>query len=180
MLGAIPGDIIGSYWEFRYIKRYDIPLFMRDSHFDDDTVMTLAVAKWLMDSDNHSSEDLMNEIMSLGVKFPNKGYNGLFLDWWFIHIDSTEPYNSWGNGSAMRVNPVGLYSETIEEALILAERSAIVSHHHPEGIKGAQSVALSVFMAKNGFSKDKIKKEITNSFGYDLNKRIEQIRPKYE
>ena len=110
MLGAVAGDIIGSYWEFRYIKRYDFPLFMRDSHFTDDTVMTLAVAKWLMESPDHSSNDLIYELKNFGKKYPNRGYGGLFLDWLFIDLDSSQPYNSWGNGSAMRVSPVGLYA----------------------------------------------------------------------
>ena len=180
MLGAIAGDIIGSYWKFKYSKRYKFPLFKRKSQFTDETVMTLAVAKWLLDSYNHSSEDLMKEIRGLGKKYPNKGYDGLFLDWWFLDLDSIEPYKSWGNGSAMRVSPVGLYAKTIEEVLYLAERSAIVSHNHPEGIKGAQSVALSVFLAKKGVPKNKIKEEITNRFGYDLNRKIDQIRSNYE
>ena len=113
----------------------------------------------------------------LGCKYPNIGYGGTFIDW--LYIENPGPYNSWGNGSAMRVSPVGLYAKTIEEALLLAEKSAIVSHNHPEGIKGAQSVALAVFLAKNGVPKDKIK-VITNRFGYDLNRKIEQIRPNYE
>lgn len=180
MLGAVAGDIIGSYWEFRYIKRYDFPLFMRDSHFTDDTVMTLAVAKWLMESPDHSSNDLIYELKNFGKKYPNRGYDGLFLDWLFIDLDSSQPYNSWGNGSAMRVSPVGLYAKTVEDVLYLAEKSAIVSHNHSEGIKGAQSVALAIFLAKNGVPKDKIKEEITSRFGYDLNRKTEQIRPNYE
>lgn len=106
MLGGVAGDIIGSYWKYKYSKRYIFPLFKRSCHITDDTVMTLAVAKWLTDSFNHSADDLMKEIKSFCEKYPNKGYDGLFLDWWFIDIDSTAPYNSWGNGSAMRVSPV--------------------------------------------------------------------------
>ena len=178
MLGAVAGDIIGSYWQFRYLKRYDFPLFMRDSHFTDDTVMTLAVAKWLIDYPDHKLNDLINEMQILGRKYPNRGYGGTFIDW--LYIENPEPYNSWGNGSAMRVSPVGLYAKTVEDVLYLAEKSAIVSHNHPEGIKGAQSVALAIFLAKNGVPKDKIKEEITSRFGYDLNRKIEQIRPNYE
>lgn len=133
-----------------------------------------------MDSYNRSAVDLMDEIKSLGEKYPNNGYKGLFLDCWFIDIDSTQPYNSWGNGSAMRVSPIGLYAKSREGALSLAKKSAIISHNHLEGIKGAQSVALAVFLAKNGIPKEKIKEEISNRFGYDLNRKVDQIRPNYE
>lgn len=179
MLGAIAGDIIGSYYEHSRMKFYDFKLFQSRSKFTDDTVMTLAVARWLLEcaEDGHPKDKLISIMQELGREYPRAGYGYRFNKW--LNSEDPQPYNSWGNGGAMRVSPVGLYAETLDQALDLAKRSAEVSHNHPEGIKGAQAVAAAVWMAKHGHSKDKIRDCIISQFQYDLNRTVEEIRPEY-
>lgn len=177
MLGALVGDIVGSVYEFDNIKSTDFELFYEESCFTDDTVMTLAVAKWLMEDDTHSEQHLIKCMQELGHRYPDAGYGGHFAYW--LGQEHPQPYNSWGNGAGMRVSPVGLYAKTLDEALRLAEISASVSHNHPEGIKGAQAIASSVFLCKEGKTKMEIKDYIENTFGYDLNRTIDAIRPDY-
>ena len=177
MLGAIIGDIVGSVYEFHNIKSTDIELFYEESCFTDDSVMTLAIAKWLIEDDTHSEQHLIKCMQELGRRYPNAGYGGHFTFW--LRQDNPQPYNSWGNGAGMRVSPVGLYAKTLEEALRLAEISASVSHNHPEGIKGAQAIAASVFLCKEGKTKTEIKDYVENTFGYDLSRTIDEIRPDY-
>lgn len=180
MLGAIAGDIIGSTYEFTEQKRYDFELLPQDSRFTDDTVMTLAVAWWLVDSGNRppTKERLVECMQTLGRRYPYAGYGSIFNFW--LHCDDPQPYNSWGNGSAMRVSPVGLYADSLKDALELAEITASVSHNHPEGIKGAQAVAAAIWMAKNNLSKDEIRQYIETLLGYDLSRTVEKIRPTYQ
>ncbi len=154
MLGALVGDIIGSAYEFHNTKSMDFEMFVRKSKFTDDSVMTLAVAEWLMKDKTHSAMGLIKCMQELGRRYPDAGYGGTFVRWLFAR--EPQPYNSWGNGAGMRVSPVGLYAETLEEALELAEITASVSHNHPEGVKGAQAIAASVFLCKEGQSKQKI------------------------
>ena len=135
MLGAIAGDIIGSVFENQPIKTTDFPLFSSLSRFTDDTVLTIAVAHSLL-----SGLDYTSSLKKFGRKYPNAGYGGTFYQW--LHSDVNEPYNSWGNGSAMRVSPVGFVFGSIEEVMIEAGKSAAVTHNHPEGVKGAQATAL--------------------------------------
>ena len=177
MLGAIAGDIVGSVYEFDNTKSTDFELFYEESRFTDDTVMTLAVAKWLIEDKTHSSRQLIKCMQELGRRYPDAGYGGSFYRW--IFQDNPQPYNSWGNGAGMRVSPVGLYSSTLDEALELAEITASVSHNHPEGIKGAQAIAASVFLCKEGKTKAEIKNYVECTFGYDLSRTCDEIRPNY-
>lgn len=177
MLGAVAGDIIGSMYEFRNVRSTDFELFTPWTEFTDDSVMTLAVAKWLMEDKTHSLCHLINCMQELGRKYPDAGYGGSFELW--LGAEEPQPYNSWGNGAGMRVSPVGLYAKTLDEALALAVITASVSHNHPEGIKGAQAIAASVFLCKEGKSKQEIKEYVENTFGYDLNRTIDEIRPGY-
>lgn len=177
MIGALIGDIIGSVYEFNNIKSTDFELFYEESYFTDDTVMTLAVAKWLIEDDTHTEQHLIRCMQELGRRYPDAGYGGTFYRW--IFQDDPQPYNSWGNGAGMRVSPVGLYAKSLDEALRLAEITASVSHNHPEGIKGAQAVAASVFLCKEGNTKAEIKDYVERTFGYDLSRTCDEIRPNY-
>ena len=177
MLGALAGDIIGSPYEFYNTKSMDFELFTEWTKFTDDSVMTLAVAKWLIEDAEHSARHLIRCMQELGRRYPGAGYGGNF-DWW-LRQENPQPYNSWGNGTGMRVSPVGLYAKTLDDALELAEISASVSHNHPEGIKGAQAIAASVFLCKDGKSKQEIKEYVEETFGYNLSRTIDDIRPNY-
>lgn len=176
MLGAIAGDIIGSPFEYEHKKDYDFELISDYSVFTDDTIMTLAVAQWLTESENLSSDELVGYMQSLGRKYPSD-YGVRFLNW--LWCDNPIPNDSCGNGSAMRVSPVGLYAQSLNEALELAYITAAVSHSNPEGIKGAQAVAAAVYMARVGYSKEQIRELISVMFGYNLFRTIEEIRPTY-
>lgn len=172
MIGAITGDIVGSIYEWDNIKTTEFPLFDERCFFTDDTVMTIAVADWLMRGGN-----LEDTLKTYGRKYPKAGYGGMFKDW--LRSEASKPYNSWGNGSAMRVSPVGWLFDTIEETVNVARQTAEVTHNHPEGIKGAQAVALCVFLARNGESKESIKDSIQMLFEYDLERTCDEIRPNY-
>ena len=176
MLGAIIGDIVGSVYEWNNIKTKDFPLFGENCFFTDDTVMTFAVADALLNGG--TADDFINSMKKYGRLFPNSGYGGRFGGW--IHSDSRDPYNSWGNGSAMRVSPCGWFADSLEETETLAEKSAAVTHNHPEGIKGAQSVAAAMFLARTGKSKQEIEEYVESVFGYNLSLTTDQIRPDYK
>ncbi len=177
ILGAIAGDIIGSAYEFHPTKHMEFPLFLPQTTFTDDTVMTMAVAKWLCDDPDHTPKRLVKTMHLIGNDFPNRGYGGRFLHW--LYNEDTEPYNSFGNGSAMRVSPVGFYAKTLDEAIDLAKVSAEVTHNHPEGIKGAQATATAIFMARQGVSKTEIRDYVEQTFQYDLHRTIDEMRPRY-
>lgn len=172
MLGAIAGDVIGSAWEGSGEKRYDFPLFSGYSRYTDDTVMTAAVAHALLEPCGYA------EAMRLfGRRHPFAGYGESFERWL---IDATMgPYNSFGNGGAMRASPIGYAVGSVEEALAEAERCAAPTHNHQAGVKGAQSVALAVFLARSGASKADIRREVEGRIGYDLARTVESIRPGY-
>lgn len=172
MIGAVAGDIIGSVYEWDSIKHTDFPLFTQESRFTDDTVMTVAVAECLMEG-----KDYAVTLQEYGRRYPNAGYGGMFARW--LESDNPRPYNSFGNGSAMRVSPVGFALTTLEDVLAEAGNSAEVTHDHPEGIKGAQVTAAAVFLARNGYSKKEISKYITKTFNYNLNRTLDEIRPGY-
>lgn len=176
MLGTAIGDIAGSRFEFDNHRDTDFELFHPDSDFTDDTVCTTAVADWVLQG---CGEDLASILRDWYAAYPApKGaYGGRFLQW--LQSDSPQPYNSWGNGSAMRVSAVGWAFGTLEETLYFAEQSAAVTHNHSEGIKGAQAVAAAIFWARNGISKAQIQENITRQFGYRLNQSCDQIRPHY-
>ena len=172
MLGAIAGDVIGSVYEGRPIKTVDFPLFQDRSVFTDDTVLTVAIAEAILERGDYATA-----LKLWGRKYPRAGYGGTFYRW--MVSDSFEPYNSWGNGSAMRVSPVGFAFASVEEVLAEAERTAAVTHDHPEGIKGAQATALAIFLARSGESKAAIRGEIAGRFAYDLDRTLDEIRPGY-
>ncbi|MCD8310328.1 MAG: ADP-ribosylglycohydrolase family protein [Prevotellaceae bacterium] len=179
MLGAIIGDIVGSTREWNNIKTEEFEMVPEGSRFTDDTVMTLAVAKWLMTDPWHREETLVECMQCLGHKYPRAGYGGRFKEW--LYMDNPRPYGSYGNGSAMRVSPVGLYATSLEEALELARVTASVTHNHPEGIKGAQAIAAAVYLCKQEGrkAKEKIKAYVERTFGYDLDIKLEKIRAGY-
>lgn len=181
LYGAILGDIVGSKYEFHNIKQKDFPLFSEGCSYTDDTIMTIAVASALLnagDDREKLTELLISEMQRLGRKhpYPQGGYGGRFADW--LRSEHPKPYNSFGNGSAMRVSPCAVYAVTLHEALELAELSASVTHNHPEGIKGAKAVAAAIFLAKSGKSKDEIKCYIEEHF-YSLRQSLDTIRREY-
>lgn len=181
MYGAIIGDIVGSKYEFDNIKTKDFPLFSPGCDFTDDSLMTIAVAKALIRAREEQAgfrDVLVEEMQELGRKYPHPqgGYGGRFAGW--LRSRNPEPYYSFGNGSAMRVSPCGLYAVTLEEALALAEASAAVTHDHPEGIKGAQATAAAIFLARVGKSKEEIRDYIQENF-YPLDRSLDEIRPVY-
>lgn len=183
MYGAILGDIIGSPFEFdRGDKTKDFKLFSRRSHFTDDSVMTLAVCEALLkvgqDVTVKEIEDaVISSMQSWGRRYPHAGYGGYFRRW--LTARHPEPYNSYGNGSAMRVSAAGWLYDSLEKTRTVAKATANVTHNHPEGIKGAEATASAIFMARNGSSKEEIKKYIENEFHYDLNRTLNEIRPGY-
>ena len=183
MYGAVLGDIVGSPYEFDHnnYKAKNFPLFSRRSEFTDDTVMTLAVAKALMNTcgqdDAVIKAALVREMQRLGRAYPDRGYGARFDSW--LHKEDPQPYNSYGNGSAMRVSPAAWLAENMTEALHLARLTAEVTHDHPEGIKGAQATAAAIFLARTGHSKVDIKAQVEHEFGYNLSRTCDEIRPVY-
>ena len=172
MLGAIAGDVIGSIYERFPVRSTDFPLFPRRARFTDDTVLTVATAQAIREGGDYRAA-----YRSWGRRYPAAGYGPGFKRW--LGQDDPPALGSLGNGSAMRVSPVGLAFDSEYEVLREAERSAVVSHDHPEGIKGAQAVALAVFLARSGAAKGEIRREIAGRFGYDLDRTIAEIRPTY-
>ncbi len=173
MLGAIAGDMIGAPYERNPIKSTAFPLFTSASCFTDDTVLTIALADSILSGEDYC--DMLKEYFAL---YPHAGYGEAFYRW--AQSESCEPYNSWGNGSAMRVSPVGWGYDTLDQVLEEARRSAAVTHNHPEGIKGAQAIAASVFKARTGSSKDEIREFVEQAFDYSLGDTLEHIRPYYQ
>jgi ADP-ribosylglycohydrolase len=172
MIGAIAGDIIGSVFEGRNVKSTNFDLFSARSNFTDDTVMTLAVAACIL-----HGRDYAKVLKEYGRKFPHRGYGGRFRDW--LYSDSLSPYYSFGNGSAMRVSPIGFAFDSLGRVLSAAEASAAVTHNHPEGIKGAQAIASCIFLAKTGEGKAAIRNYVEKTFGYSLDRSIAEMRPTY-
>jgi ADP-ribosylglycohydrolase len=172
MLGAIVGDIVGSIYEFNNHRSKEFHLFGEKCTFTDDTVLTVAVADCLMNNGNYAKY-----IKNYARKYTGRGYGGRFRQW--ISSDSLDPYNSWGNGSAMRVSAVGFACDDLKSVVLEAKRSAEVTHNHPEGIKGAQATAVAIYMARKGQTKEQIKAAIAKSFGYDLDRTVDEIRPIY-
>ena len=186
MYGAILGDMIGSPYEFdRGRKTKDFPFFDKGATFTDDSVMTIAVAEALIRAngmgvidDERATKDLIIDMMhKWGHRYPNAGYGGRFYHW--LADSDREPYNSWGNGSAMRVASVGWLFDDFETARKVARWTAEVTHNHPEGIKGAEATAAAIWMARQGSSKVEIREFIINDIGYDLSRTCNEIRPGY-
>ncbi|WP_088890055.1 ADP-ribosylglycohydrolase family protein [Leptolyngbya ohadii] len=174
MLGAIVGDIVGSVYEFDNRRTKDFSLFTDESEFTDDTILTIAVADVLLHQGSYSQA-----YKDYYQRYPNPmgSYGMRFAAW--AESPSQEPYNSFGNGSAMRVSPVGFACHSLEAVLQEAERSAAATHNHPEGIKGAQATAAAIFLARTGQSKETIKSYVAAQFGYDLDRSLDEIRPQY-
>jgi len=172
MIGAIAGDIIGSVYEWEPIKTKDFPLFASGCFFTDDTVLTVALADSILSGISYA-ENLKRYYMD----YPDRGYGGSFHRW--AQSTSSAPYNSWGNGAAMRISPVGFAYDDLDTVLVKSEEFTAVTHNHPEGIKGGQATAAAVFLARTGSSKAQIKEYIESRFGYDLSRHIDDIRPAY-
>ena len=197
MLGALIGDTVGSIYEFCNIKTTDFPLFSSGCSFTDDSVMTIAVADWLLHDPVRSQQGLEECLVKWGHRYPDESYGGAFSRWLFMPefqsvfrdrdtetVDNIpygvrHPYNSWGNGSAMRASACGWLAQSVEDALDLGRRSAMITHNHPEGIKGAQAVATAIYLARTGSTKAKIHQYIEDTFGYDLSRDCDDIRPTY-
>lgn len=183
MIGAILGDIIGSPYEFdRGGKTKDFPLFSKHSAFTDDTVMTIAVCAAFLEAQTATSEEVILKNLAakmrlFGKMYPDAGYGGMFSRW-LLNPDFGA-YNSFGNGSAMRVSSVAWLFDDILSVRRAARLSAEVTHNHPEGIKGAESTAAAIFLARTGSSKEEIKEYIEREFGYDLSRTCDEIRPEY-
>ena len=198
MYGAIIGDMVGSLYERNPIRTKDFPFFHRDSHFTDDTVMTVAVyralkvyqqahekacAKPHQETCDESAAleafkaALIAEMRTLGRAYPRAGYGKKFI--WWLFGDNPAPYGSYGNGSAMRVSPVGDFARSLEEALTLSKVSAAVTHDHPEGIKGAQAVAAAIYLARTGANKAAIRRYVHENF-YDMNFSLSEIWSDYQ
>lgn len=181
MFGAICGDIVGAPYEFHPIKSKHFPLIVRGSHYTDDTVMTVAVAEGLLNSFGKSDEDIKKALIismkKWGRLYPNASYGVRFFDWLFT--DTTSPYGSYGNGSAMRVSSVGWLYNSLDETRHVARLTAEVTHNHPEGIKGAESTASAIFLARTGCTKAEIRKYIADEFNYDLSRTADEISPTY-
>lgn len=172
MIGAIAGDIIGSVYEANPTKSKNFPLFSPRSTFTDDSVLTVAVADAVV-----TGRPYREAIWEFGRRYPGAGYGGTFISW--LRSADPQPYNSWGNGSAMRVSPVGFAFDLEADVLREARESAEISHNHLEGIKGAQATALAIFLARVGADKEQIRSRISQMFGYDLARSVEDIRPDY-
>lgn len=186
MLGAIIGDVIGSVFENRNTKRVDFDLFSRFSSFTDDTVLTIAIAEAILirssnaqpSQNKRANQELYaTKIKEYGRRFPHAGYGEMFKRW--LQSNSLRGYKSYGNGSAMRVSPIGFAFETLEKVRDEAKLSAEVTHNHPEGIKGAQAIASAIHLARAGQRKPEIKAYIEKSFGYELGQSLDKIRLTY-
>jgi ADP-ribosyl-[dinitrogen reductase] hydrolase len=172
MLGAIAGDFIGSVWEKTGMKKTNFQLWGIHNKLTDDSILTIAVADALLNGKSYEET-----LRQYGKEFPNAGYGSSFKNW--LSDETSEPYRSWGNGSAMRVSPVAYKFDLLEQVLEEAEKSALPTHNHDDGIKGAKAVASAIFLARKGFSKAEIKEFIESNFTYNLSRNIDDIRPKY-
>ncbi|SEO57530.1 ADP-ribosylglycohydrolase family protein [Aquisalimonas asiatica] len=172
MLGAITGDVIGSVYEHWPVKRTDFPLFHHECAFTDDTVLTVAIADALLDDESYASA-----MRRWARRFPTRGY-GIRFARWFMSADA-EPYNSFGNGSAMRVSPIAWWFSDEATVLEQAERSAACTHDHEEGVRGARATALAIFLARTGATQDEIRSRVAEESGYALDRSLDAIRPEY-
>ena len=173
MLGAIAGDIIGSVYEWDNIKIKDFPLFSPHCFFTDDSILTIALADSLL-----TGRSYCENLKKFYRLYPDGGYGGSFHRW--AQSPSSSPYNSWGNGAAMRISPAGFAFDDLETVLQKAEEFTAVTHNHPEGIKGGQATAAAIFLARSGRSKEEIQHYIETTFGYDLSWTVDEIRPGYK
>ena len=172
MFAAIAGDIIGSVFEHYPIKTTSFPLFTESSRFTDDTVLSIAIADAILNKIDYAAA-----LKNYARKYPAAGYGSAFFQW--MQSEKLQPYNSWGNGSAMRVSPVGFAFDSAADVLKEAEKTAAVTHNHPEGIRGAQATAVAIFLARQGAGKSEIRTQISHQFHYQLDRSIHDIRPNY-
>ncbi|MBQ0085877.1 MAG: ADP-ribosylglycohydrolase family protein [Prevotella sp.] len=179
LISAILGDIAGSIYEFCPHKNTDINLQDNRMEYTDDTIMTIAVADWILNDKKLTKKGLVSRMQEWGHRYPNPmgAYGEMFSQW--LRSNNPKPYNSWGNGAAMRVAAVGFAFTTLEETLEVAKKSAEVTHNHPEGIKGAQATAAAIFMARTGHTKEEIRRYISATFDYNLKRTCDDIRPTY-
>ena len=173
LIGAVCGDVLGSIFERKNEKSVDIELYNENSSFTDDTILTIAIADAILNEVSYESK-----IIEYGLKYPNRGYGSSFKEW--LNNDKRKPYDSWGNGSAMRVSAISYAFNSISEILDEAKKSAECTHNHLEGIKGAQAVAAAIYLVRYNFDKKNIKEYIEGRFGYDLNFKIDEIRENYK
>jgi ADP-ribosylglycohydrolase len=173
MIGAIAGDIIGSVYEWHNIKTKQFDLFSPDCCFTDDTVLTVALAESIL-----SDTDYVSLMKAYYRRYPGAGYGGFFHRWAKAH--RSQPYNSWGNGAAMRISSVGFAFNTLDEVLLRATEYTAVTHNHIEGIKGAQATAAAIFLARTGSTKADIKQYVVATFRYDLSRSVDEIRPTHQ
>jgi ADP-ribosylglycohydrolase len=180
MIGAIIGDIVGSRFEFRNHRNKDFDLFGKGCNITDDSIMTLAVTKAILESRNDADANLSDlavyHMQDIGRKYPRCGFGGMFYCW--VFSDNPVPYNSFGIGAAMRVSPVGFAAQSMDEALALAEAVTAVTHNHPEGIKGAKATAAAIYLTRSGVSISEIREHIVREY-YPLDFTIDTIRPTY-
>lgn len=172
MIGALAGDIIGSVYEWNNIKTKEFPLFSNKCFFTDDTILTVALADSIL-----ANTPYVDNLRNFYRLYPDGGYGGNFSRW--AQSRNSEPYNSWGNGAAMRISPVGYAYNDLEVVLQKAKEFTEVTHNHPEGIKGGEATAVSIFLARTGKSKKEIKDFIEERFEYDLSRHVDDIRPTY-
>lgn len=179
MLGAIIGDIVGSRFEFNNLKSKDFQFFHHRCRPTDDSVMSLALAQAILDCNGQYddlSEKAVQRMQELGRIYPNAGYGGHFRAW--LQDDDPQPYNSYGNGAAMRVSPCGFAAESLEQAIDLADKVTCVTHDHPEGMKAAEAVAATIFLARQGKTMAELREYVTVNF-YPLDFTLDEIRPRY-
>ncbi len=172
MLGALIGDIVGSIYEFDNHRSKDFPFFGEGADYTDDSVLTIAVADALLHG--HPPAEAIHR---WAVAHPGRGYGGRFAAW--LGETDRRPYNSFGNGAAMRVSPAALLANTLEEALDFARQVTVVTHDHPEGVKGALATAHAIFLARFGAGPGEIRRTIELRYGYDLDRTVDSIRPGY-
>ncbi len=179
IMGAIAGDTIGSVYEFNPTKDYNFELLRDGMCYTDDSVMTLAVAQWILTDPSLSHDKLVEVMQDFGRRYPNPvgSYGGMFSGW--LRSDNPQPYNSWGNGSAMRVSPVGFAFNTLDETLRVAKITAEVTHNHPEGVNGAQATAAAIFLSRSGKSKEEMRDYIEATFHYHLHRTYEEVKDGY-
>lgn len=180
MLGAIIGDIVGSRYEFHNHKSKDFELFTNECKFTDDTAMTIAIAKAMLEANTEKtdlSEKAVANMQDVGRRYAYVGYGGSFKKW--IFEETPKPYNSWGNGSAMRVSPIGFAAKSEDEAKELSRKVTEVTHNHPEGLKGAEAISVAIFMARSGKSKEEIKQYMTEHY-YGLGQTVEELQKTYK
>lgn len=173
MIGAIAGDIIGSVYEWHNIKTKEFTLFSPKCHFTDDSILTIALADSILTGTSY-----VNNLKKFYRLYPHGGYGGSFHRW--AQSEGAEPYNSWGNGAAMRISPVGYAYNDLDTVLQKSKEFTEVTHNHPEGIKGGQATAAAIFLARTGKSKNEIEEFIESRFQYDLSKHVDEIRPTYK